>query len=123
MKVVKPVTNNHVCKLNNEEKSALRQKVASIPAESIANFFKAFSDINRVKIGYLLLIERELCVHDIANIVNLSIANTSHHLRLMKTLGITATKKQGTTVLYSLKDRHIKDIFTISFEHLLEENR
>lgn len=89
--------------------------------DSIVNFFKAFSDKNRVKIGFLLLKHQELCVHDIAKILDISIANTSHHLRLMKNLGITKTNKQGTTVLYSLKDDHIKEILNISFEHLSED--
>ncbi|OEF99596.1 hypothetical protein BHF71_08210 [Vulcanibacillus modesticaldus] len=115
------MTETHICKLNIIDQQEITEDISNIPTELIANFFKAFSDINRVKIGYLLLKHDNLCVHDIANVVNLSIANTSHHLRLMKNLGITSSKKQGTSILYSLKDEHIKKILTISFEHLLED--
>lgn len=120
---MKAVTNSHICsKTDQKEKMVIQNQLSQISAEIIANWFKAFSDINRVKIGFLLLRQEELCVHDISQLLNLSIANTSHHLRLMKTLGITSTKKQGTTVLYSLKDEHVKEILNLSFMHLLEEN-
>jgi ArsR family transcriptional regulator, lead/cadmium/zinc/bismuth-responsive transcriptional repressor len=88
-----------------------------------AKIFKALADETRVKIAYALYIEKELCVCDVASIVESSTATASHHLRLLKNLGLAKYRKEGKLVFYSLVDDHVKQLIHIVFEHQKEMER
>lgn len=60
----------------------------------------ALSDDTRIKIAYALSLEDELCVCDVANIVGATTTTTSHHLRLLKNLGLANYRKEGKLVYY-----------------------
>lgn len=111
---------NEVCPISSEIETELRDMLAAKPVERLAGRFKGLADANRIKIAYLLTRHEELCVHDIARLVGISIANASHHLRLMRSLGVTKTRKKGTTVFYSLADRHVHTIVLLDMEHMEE---
>ncbi|GAE34287.1 ArsR/SmtB family transcription factor [Halalkalibacter akibai] len=83
----------------------------------VANIFKALSDETRLKIAYALLQEDELCVCDVANIIQATMATTSHHLRHLRNLGIAKSRKKGKLVFYSLDDDHVKMLITTAVEH------
>ncbi|WP_249871518.1 ArsR/SmtB family transcription factor [Oceanobacillus saliphilus] len=86
----------------------------------VANIFKALSDETRIKIAYSLSIENELCVCDVANIIGSSTATASHHLRLLKNIGLAKYRKEGKLVYYSLDDNHVKELIQIAFAHQKE---
>ncbi|WP_067726682.1 ArsR/SmtB family transcription factor [Oceanobacillus damuensis] len=86
----------------------------------VAKIFKALSDETRIKIAYSLSIENELCVCDIANIIGSSTATASHHLRLLKNIGLAKYRKEGKLVYYSLDDNHVKELIQIAFAHQKE---
>jgi len=90
------------------------------PVEA-ANIFKALADETRVKIAYALSIEDECCVCDVANIVGASNATASHHLRLLRKLGLAKYRKEGKLAYYSLDDEHVKALVQMAFEHALEK--
>jgi DNA-binding transcriptional ArsR family regulator len=75
-------------------------------AEHQAEICKAFSNPTRILILWTLS-EEELSVGEIANTVNASIQNTSHHLRIMKDKGILNARRQGQTIFYSIHDREM----------------
>jgi len=75
-------------------------------AEYQAEICKTFSNPTRILILWMLS-EEELSVGEIANAVNASIQNTSHHLRIMKDKGILNARRQGQTIFYSIHDREI----------------
>jgi ArsR family transcriptional regulator, lead/cadmium/zinc/bismuth-responsive transcriptional repressor len=83
----------------------------------VAKIFKALSDDTRIKIAYALSLEDELCVCDVANIVGATTATTSHHLRLLKNLGLARYRKEGKLVYYSLDDDHVKLLIQVAFAH------
>ncbi len=86
---------------------------------SVADFFKVISDSTRVKI--LNLLEAgELCVCDIAYILNMTKSAVSHQLKNLKDVNLIVGRKQGKEVWYSLADRHVKDVFDVSLEHIME---
>ena len=62
-------------------------------------------------------LEGELCVCDVANIIESSTATASHHLRLLKNLGIAKYRKEGKLVYYSLDDEHVKQLVEKAFLH------
>lgn len=86
----------------------------------VAKIFKALSDDTRIKIAYALSLVDELCVCDVANIVGATTATTSHHLRLLKNLGLAKYRKEGKLVYYSLDDDHVKQLIQVAFAHQKE---
>jgi DNA-binding transcriptional ArsR family regulator len=68
---------------------------------------KCFSDPSRIKIFYALETFKEMCVCDLAEILDASIATTSHHLRYLKKQGVAKSRKDGKEVYYSLANEEI----------------
>ena len=87
--------------------------------EAIAELFKGFADSTRVNI-LSLLVEKELCVTDIAEAVELSQSAISHQLRILKQMHLIKFRREGKNILYSLADDHVKTILQMGLEHVLE---
>ena len=85
----------------------------------IADFYKAMSDSTRVKI-IDLLDKNELCVCDISSLLNMTKSAVSHQLKYLKEMKLIKNRKKGKEVWYSLDDNHVKQVFDISLEHILE---
>ena len=85
----------------------------------IANFYKALSDSTRIKIINALY-ECDLCVCDIATILNMTKSAVSHQLKYLREIDIVKFKKLGKQLIYSLNDYHVKQIFEISKKHMGE---
>ncbi len=87
----------------------------------ISDFYKALSDSTRIKIINLLR-DNELCVCDISSILNLTKSTVSHQLKNLRDMNLIKNKKRGKEVWYSLADDHVKDVFEISLEHIMEKD-
>ena len=85
----------------------------------LAELFKIFGDSTRVKILYALL-ESELCVCDIAKLMEVTQSAVSHQLRLLKNSKLVKFRREGKTVYYSLADDHVIHILAQGMEHILE---
>ena len=74
---------------------------SAMPAEEIttaaSDFFKAFSDKTRLRI-LAALVSAELCVCDIASLLNMSQSAISHQLRFLKQARLVKSRKNGKTV-------------------------
>lgn len=88
--------------------------------DGTAQLFKALADPTRLKIAYALFQEGELCVCDLAEIISSSIATASHHLRLLKNMGLAKIRKEGKLVYYSLDDDHVNQLIELAFVHQKE---
>lgn len=86
----------------------------------LSEIFKVLGDETRVKIMYLL-INRELCVCDLAEILNLTLPAISHHLRLLKAFRLVKYRRDGKMVYYTLDDNHIVNMILQAQEHFAEE--
>ena len=71
----------------------------------------------RLKILYLLKEESELCVCDLADILEMTIPAVSQHLRKLKDGNVLQTRRNAQTIYYSLKEEHL-DIIKPLFEHI-----
>ncbi|WP_251555072.1 ArsR/SmtB family transcription factor [Neobacillus muris] len=98
----------------------VKETVSKQNTLAVAQIFKALSDDTRIKIAYALSVEDELCVCDVANIVGSTTATASHHLRLLRNLGLAKYRKEGKLVFYSLDDEHVRQLIQIAFEHQRE---
>jgi len=85
----------------------------------LANLYKMFSDNTRVKILWALNCH-EMCVCDLAVLLNMTKSAISHQLKSLRLANLVKYEKQGKVVYYSLADSHVKDIFEKGFEHIHE---
>ncbi len=86
----------------------------------LADFFKIFGDSTRIKILYVLLCS-EMCVCDLAQILNMTQSAISHQLRTLKQMNLVRNRREGKTVFYSLADGHIKTILNQGMDHIEED--
>ncbi len=85
----------------------------------LAELFKVFGDSTRIKILYSMF-EHELCVNDIAGLLNLSQSSVSHQLRILKTSKLVKFRREGKSMYYSLDDEHVRSIISMGMEHVEE---
>lgn len=74
--------------------------------------FAALADRTRLKILHALSSADELCVCDVAHVLGMSVAATSHHLRKLRQLGILRLRNDGRMAYYSLASRFAVDLAT-----------
>ncbi|WP_336775349.1 ArsR/SmtB family transcription factor [Paenibacillus sp. MMO-58] len=87
---------------------------------SMIKIFKVLADETRMMIAYALCEEHELCVCDVANIIGSTMATASHHLRLLRNMGIANYRKEGKLVFYSLQDEQLKQLIRLAIEQQKE---
>lgn len=85
----------------------------------LAEFFKVFGDSTRIKILYALS-QSEMCVCDIATLLQMGQSAISHQLRVLKQMRLVKFRREGKTVFYSLSDDHIQTILAQGMEHVGE---
>jgi DNA-binding transcriptional ArsR family regulator len=95
-----------------------------IPDEEIlydlSDLFKVFGDTTRIKI-LCTLFQAEMCVCDIAALLNMTQSAISHQLRVLKQARLVKFRKEGKVVYYSLDDDHVKSIFDQGLNHISEK--
>jgi DNA-binding transcriptional ArsR family regulator len=72
--------------------------------EQAAARAKALGDPTRVTIALALRDGEELCVCDLAWVVERNENLVSHHVRLLRTAGLVNSRREGKMVLYSLTE-------------------
>lgn len=87
----------------------------------LADFFKVLGDSTRAKIIWALD-EHEMCVCDLAVLLNMTKSAISHQLRSLRQANLVKYRKKGKVVFYSLLDDHVKDIFEKGLEHIKEKS-
>ena len=85
----------------------------------LAEIFKVFGDSTRIKILYVL-IEQEMCVCDIAQLLNMTQSAISHQLKILKQSRLVKNRREGKAVFYSLADGHVRSIINQGLEHIEE---
>lgn len=86
----------------------------------LAELFKVFGDLTRIKI-LSALFEAEMCVCDIAFLLNMTQSAISHQLRILKQAKLVKFRKEGKVVFYSLDDHHVKKIIDQGLAHVNEQ--
>lgn len=76
--------------------------------EDLANFFSIFADSTRIKILSALSVS-EMCVNDIASVLELNQTTVSHQLKSLKTVGAVKYRRDGKIIFYSIADNVIND--------------
>ena len=63
----------------------------------------------------------EKCVNDIASEIGASQSLVSHQLKTLKDADLVGTRKEGTKVYYFLKDKHVRLLIGVAYDHVLED--
>ena len=88
----------------------------------LSELFKLFGDSTRIKILYCLFAS-EMCVCDIATLLEMSQSAISHQLAVLKRSKLVSARREGKTVFYALADDHVRTILNQGIEHVTETGR
>lgn len=88
--------------------------------ENAQILFGALADKSRLKILHALSDGKELCVCDVACLLEVKIASASHHLRKLRDLKILKYRNDGKLAYYSLKDQRVANILRHALKQLIE---
>ena len=86
----------------------------------VSIFFKTVGDETRLKILYALD-NNEMCVCDIAVLLNTTKSNVSHQLKLLKDNGLVKSRKCGKEVFYMLDDLHVSNVVEVATTHVIHK--
>jgi len=101
--------------------TARERMITSLEATRVTELFRLLGDPNRVRMLYALAEAGELCVCDLAAVVEVAEHSVSHALRLLRTAGIVRSRRSGRMVYYALDDAHVRLLLDVSAEHLRHE--
>ncbi len=105
---------------NNQVVQVMKEKILKdAVVYDLAELFKTMGDPTRIKILYALK-ERELCVYDLSELLDMSSSAISHQLRVLRNNKLVKYRKEGRSVYYSLDDDHVMCLFGQGLEHVLE---
>lgn len=83
----------------------------------LAETFQALGDSSRIQIVWALSFG-ELCVGDLAEVLDMSQPAVSHHLRMLRNLRLVKVRRDGRTSFYSIDDEHIGHLLKEGIEHV-----
>lgn len=107
-----------------QDPAAFEQAKSSLPdpetIAKLADFYKIMGDATRLKI-MTALEKSELCVSDLALVLQMTRSAISHQLKALKNAKLVTSRKEGKTVYYALDDEHIHSIINMALTHICEE--
>ena len=111
------------CDCNEIHEDLLKIVNDTMPEETelydLAELFKVFGDSTRIRILFVLF-EAEVCVCDLAKVLNMTQSAISHQLRILKANKLVNSRREGKSVYYSLADGHVRTIIAQGREHIEE---
>ncbi len=115
--------NDEKCEVTLIHEYNVKKAINELPDDELiadlSDMFKIFGDQTRVKI-LMALESGEMCVCDIAAVMDMSQSAISHQLRVLKQSNIVKTRREGKVVYYSISDDHVKEIFDMAMVHVQE---
>lgn len=115
---------DETCEVHIVHPKAVAKAKAGLPKAkdvSVASeLLKAIADPTRMKILAALRAADELCVCDIAAVVEMSESAVSHQLRLLREVNLVTSRREGRQVFYQLSDNHVSSILNCALEHARE---
>ena len=96
---------------------AKKESISDNEAQQVAEIFKLLGDPTRVKILQVLT-KRELCVCDIAAVIEMGQSAVSHQLRLLRNARLVRYRREGKMAWYSLDDEHVRSLLSQGIDHI-----
>ena len=109
------------CRMIHGDKVAIAKKnaLSAIETRDLSQIFKALGDNTRLNILWALE-KQEMCVCDLAAMLDVTESAVSHQLRLLRTLRLVVNRREGTILYYQLADEHVSQLIEIALEHIKE---
>lgn len=111
------------CELIHVHDEIVQRVNTEMPSEDtlfdLSELYKIFGDSTRIRILYCLFAS-EMCVCDIATLLQMTQSAISHQLSLLKKSKLVKSRRDGKTVFYSLADGHVRTILDQGVEHVTE---
>lgn len=85
----------------------------------LADTFQILANATRLQIVRALA-RWELCVNDLAAVVQASPSAVSHHLRQLRQMRLVRHRRAGKMTIYTLDDEHVARLFDLGLEHVRE---
>lgn len=112
------------CETEEIHEGLLKKVNETMPEETelydLAELFKVFGDSTRIRILFVLF-EAEVCVCDLAKVLNMTQSAISHQLRILKQNKLVNSRRKGKSIFYSLADNHVRTIIAQGREHVQED--
>lgn len=107
------------CRIVHQDKVDKARTQGLTPGEidRMSNLFKACGDPGRLQILHALE-QQEMCVCDLAALLAVSESAVSHQLRLLRTMGLVANRREGVILYYRLVDRRFAQLIALAGELL-----
>ena len=111
------------CETTEVHEDLLKIVSETMPPETelydLAELFKIFGDSTRIRILFVLF-EADVCVCDLAEVLNMTQSAISHQLKILKQNKLVKSRREGKSVFYSLADDHVRTIIAQGQEHIEE---
>ena len=115
------VPENTPCCVDEQHVLDVRARMISpVRMEELASFFKMLGAASRVGILYALSVEPEMCVGDLAALLDMTQPAVSNQLKAPKQARLIRSRRDGKMIFYSLSDQHPEGIIRYGLEHLDE---
>ena len=98
--------------------AAKQRALSQHDIERITELCRLIGEPTRVRLLYALVEAGEMCVCDLAAVVEAPETSVSHALRLLRMAGIVRTRRDGRMIYYSLTDAHVRLLLDVTAEHL-----
>lgn len=96
---------------------ARKELLNDTTAQRVAETFKILGDPTRVKVLQILS-KRELCVCDIAAVLEMGQSAISHQLRVLRGARLVKYRREGKMAWYSIDDDHIASLLEQGLQHV-----
>ena len=107
-----------ICEVHKDKTECIKNcMLEESNAIKLAEVFRILGDSTRIKILYVLS-RADMCVCDIADILDMTQSAISHQLRLLRAMKLVKFRKEGKAAIYSLDDDHILQLFNQGMEHI-----
>lgn len=106
----------------HEERLEKARNVLPAPevTERMSGLFKSMADPGRLRI-LMALDAQEMCVCDLAALLEVSESAASHQLRMLRTMNLVKNRRDGQVLYYRLVDEHVMQLVGVAKAHVLEE--
>ena len=116
--------NVECCDLMHAHDEIVERVQKEMPGEDtlydLTELFRIFGDSTRIRILFVLF-ESEVCVCDLAQVLNMTQSAISHQLKILKQSRLVKSRREGKSIFYSLADEHVETIIGKGREHIEED--
>ena len=95
----------------NADKAACSRRLPDDQVDLVVEVFRMLADATRVQVLWAL-VSREMSVNDLATHIGKPAPSVSQHLAKLRMARLVRTRREGTTIFYSLDNDHVGQLVT-----------